>query len=128
MATLASAASLEFSLREKMRGSDMVSIALAMVAAICAIRGLTVEVHRAVEATGGVGSMPGLFALAFLALAVVLVLLPIKAGVAGDAPDAALFGLGWVVVGLVLGKVLGAMHAFGMIVPTKIHPAGIVAL
>jgi diguanylate cyclase (GGDEF)-like protein len=128
LAGLASAASLEFSLREKMRGSAMVSIALAAVAAICAIRSLTVEVHRALQVQGGAGSMPVLVTLAFLVLAIVLVLLPIKAGLAGYAPDAALFGAGWVVVGLVLGKALGAIHAFGMAVPTGVKPATIVVL
>jgi len=128
LAGLASAASLEFSLREKMRGSSMVSIALAVVAAICAQRSLQVEIHRAWNAHGGAGSMPGLVALAFLVLAIVLLLLPIKAGVAGYAPDAALFGLGWVVVGLVLGSALGAIHAFGMTVPTGVKPGTIVVL
>lgn len=128
LAALASAASLEFSLREKLRGSSMVSIALAVVAAICAVQGITVEVRRSVEASGGLGSMPGLVAFAFLVLALVLVLLPIKAGLASYAPDAALFGLGWITVGLVMGKALRAIHAYGMAVSRTIHPATIVVL
>ncbi|HET6168691.1 MAG TPA: GGDEF domain-containing protein, partial [Terracidiphilus sp.] len=128
LAALASAASLEFSLREKMRRSGTVSVAGAVVAAICAVQSLAIEVHRAMAADGGPGSMPGLVALAFLVLALVLVLLPIKAGVASYAPDAALFGLGWMAVGLVIGKALGAMHAFGIVVPRQIHPATVVVL
>jgi len=128
LATLASAASLEFSLREQLRGSAIASVALAVAAAICAERSLLVEVHRVSDAHARIGSMPGLIALAFLVLAIVLVLLPIKAGVAGYAPDAALFGLGWIVTGLVLGSALGAIHAFGVAVPVHVQPATIVVL
>jgi diguanylate cyclase (GGDEF)-like protein len=127
-AALASAASLEFSVREKMRGSEMASVALAVIAALCSARSVLIEVHRAAARSGGAGSMPELVALAFLALAIVLVLLPVKAGAPGYAPDVALFVLGWVVVGLILGGVLGAMHVLGMAAPRQVHPATVAVL
>lgn len=130
LAGLATATSLGFSLREKVRGSEKVSTALAVIAAVLAARGMADELHKAGAARGGAGSMLGLVGMTFLLLPIALMLQHLRTGILRYLQDAALFGAGWLAVGLVIGEVLRPTHMFGISTPLMVHPAtiGLLAL
>jgi diguanylate cyclase (GGDEF)-like protein len=109
-AALACGAGLALSTLEDSRAANVARTSLGALTALLGVASLAIQDHA-----NSLGALNRLLGFSFVSLGIVVVFAQAGKGLKGWASDGALFGAGWVVLSLLTGTLLGALHVFGNI-------------